>query len=45
MNHKIQTEIGGNAGAFGSLPMGVEPTKNSAQLIDHASLYLLEQQI
>ena len=43
MNHKIFTGIGGNAGAFGSLPMGVEPTKNSAQLIDHASLYLLEQ--
>ena len=43
MNHKLFTGIGGNAGAFGSLPMGVEPTKNSPQLIDHASLYLLEQ--
>ena len=43
MNHKLFTRIDGNAGAFGFLPMGVKPTKNAPQLIDRASLYLLEQ--
>ncbi len=38
MNYKLFTGISINAGALGSFPMGVEPTKNYHQLIDHASL-------
>lgn len=45
MNHKLFTGIGGNGGAFGSFPMDNTLTKNAPQLIDHASLYLLEQRI
>ena len=45
MNHKLFTGINGNGGAFGSLPMSETLTNDSHQLIDYASIYLLEQRI
>lgn len=38
LNHSVWEGRTGNAGAFGSLPVG----PNGGQLLDHASLYLLE---
>ena len=45
INHTLQSGVGGNAGAFGSIPMPRSSGDKTTQLIDRASLYLLEAEI
>lgn len=45
LNHKLITGVNGNGGAFGSLPLQKIGGKKDEQLIDNASLYVLERSI
>ncbi len=45
INHALQTGVRGNAGAFGSIPLPRTADDRSTQLIDRASLYLLERDL